>query len=349
MIGRFSHGGVVTIDLRGRDFLKETDFSSDEFLGLIDLAAKLKTAGRDREQHLTRLNLALIFEKTSTRTRAAFEVAAFHQGANVTFIDPSASQIGHKESIADTARVLSRFYDGIEYRGHGQAVVEKLAEYSDVPVFNGLTDEWHPTQMLADFLTMFEHGKSRKPTFAYLGDARNNVANSLLVTGALLGCDVRIAAPKSLQPTAEVVAIANNLAAQSGAKITITDDVAAAVKDAEFIHTDVWVSMGEPIEKWNERINLLKPFQVNEQVFALANNPDAKFMHCLPAYHDTETKVGKEVAANYGMSDGIEVTNSVFESDRNIAFDQAENRLHTIEAILVATLGNKTITQLLGA
>ncbi len=349
MIGRFSHGGVVTIDLRGRDFLKETDFSSDEFLGLIDLAAKLKTAGRDREQHLTRLNLALIFEKTSTRTRAAFEVAAFHQGANVTFIDPSASQIGHKESIADTARVLSRFYDGIEYRGHGQAVVEKLAEYSDVPVFNGLTDEWHPTQMLADFLTMFEHGKSRKPTFAYLGDARNNVANSLLVTGALLGCDVRIAAPKSLQPTAEVVAIAKNLAAQSGAKITITDDVAAAVKDAEFIHTDVWVSMGEPIEKWNERINLLKPFQVNEQVFALANNPDAKFMHCLPAYHDTETKVGKEVAANYGMSDGIEVTNSVFESDRNIAFDQAENRLHTIEAILVATLGNKTITQLLGA
>jgi len=349
VIGRFSHGGVVTIDLRGRDFLKETDFSSDEFLGLIDLAAKLKTAGRDREQHLTRLNLALIFEKTSTRTRAAFEVAAFHQGANVTFIDPSASQIGHKESIADTARVLSRFYDGIEYRGHGQAVVEKLAEYSDVPVFNGLTDEWHPTQMLADFLTMFEHGKSRKPTFAYLGDARNNVANSLLVTGALLGCDVRIAAPKSLQPTAEVVAIANNLAAQSGAKITITDDVAAAVKDAEFIHTDVWVSMGEPIEKWNERINLLKPFQVNEQVFALANNPDAKFMHCLPAYHDTETKVGKEVAANYGMSDGIEVTNSVFESDRNIAFDQAENRLHTIEAILVATLGNKTITQLLGA
>ena len=349
MIGRFSDGGVVTIDLRGRDFLKETDFSSDEFLGLIDLAAKLKTAGRDREQHLTRLNLALIFEKTSTRTRAAFEVAAFHQGANVTFIDPSASQIGHKESIADTARVLSRFYDGIEYRGHGQAVVEKLAEYSDVPVFNGLTDEWHPTQMLADFLTMFEHGKSRKPTFAYLGDARNNVANSLLVTGALLGCDVRIAAPKSLQPTAEVVAIANNLAAQSGAKITITDDVAAAVKDAEFIHTDVWVSMGEPIEKWNERINLLKPYQVNEQVFALANNPDAKFMHCLPAYHDTETKVGKEVAANYGMSDGIEVTNSVFESDRNIAFDQAENRLHTIEAILVATLGNKTITQLLGA
>lgn len=339
----------MTIDLRGRDFLKETDFSSDEFLGLIDLAAKLKTAGRDREQHLTRLNLALIFEKTSTRTRAAFEVAAFHQGANVTFIDPSASQIGHKESIADTARVLSRFYDGIEYRGHGQAVVEKLAEYSDVPVFNGLTDEWHPTQMLADFLTMFEHGKSRKPTFAYLGDARNNVANSLLVTGALLGCDVRIAAPKSLQPTAEVVAIANNLAAQSGAKITITDDVAAAVKDAEFIHTDVWVSMGEPIEKWNERINLLKPYQVNEQVFALANNPDAKFMHCLPAYHDTETKVGKEVAANYGMSDGIEVTNSVFESDRNIAFDQAENRLHTIEAILVATLGNKTITQLLGA
>lgn len=339
----------MTIDLRGRDFLKETDFSSDEFLGLIDLAAKLKTAGRDREQHLTRLNLALIFEKTSTRTRAAFEVAAFHQGANVTFIDPSASQIGHKESIADTARVLSRFYDGIEYRGHGQAVVEKLAEYSDVPVFNGLTDEWHPTQMLADFLTMFEHGKSRKPTFAYLGDARNNVANSLLVTGALLGCDVRIAAPKSLQPTVEVVAIANNLAAQSGAKITITDDVAAAVKDAEFIHTDVWVSMGEPIEKWNERINLLKPYQVNEQVFALANNPDAKFMHCLPAYHDTETKVGKEVAANYGMSDGIEVTNSVFESDRNIAFDQAENRLHTIEAILVATLGNKTITQLLGA
>lgn len=339
----------MTIDLRGRDFLKEIDFTADELLALIDLAAKLKVAGRNREQHLKNQNLALIFEKTSTRTRAAFEVAAFHQGANVTFIDPVASQIGHKESIADSARVLSRFYDGIEYRGHSQETVEKLALYSEVPVFNGLTDEWHPTQMLADFLTMFEHGKSRKPSFAYLGDARNNVANSLLVTGAILGCDVRVAAPKSLQPTADVVAIANELAKKSGAKITITEDVSTAVKGAEFIHTDVWVSMGEPIEKWDERINLLKPYQVNEDVFSLAENPNAKFMHCLPAFHDTETKVGREVAAKFGMSNGIEVTNSVFESERNIAFDQAENRLHTIEAILVATLGDKNVSELLGA
>ena len=338
----------MTIDLRGRDFLKEIDFSSEEFLALIDLAAKLKVAGRNRVKHLDRMKLALVFEKTSTRTRAAFEVAAFNQGANVTFIDPSASQIGHKESIADSARVLSRFYDGIEYRGHAQAIVERLALFSEVPVFNGLTDEWHPTQMLADFLTMFEHGNTPKPVFAYLGDARNNVANSLLVTGALLGCDVRIAAPVSLQPTAEVVKIANELAAKSGAKITITEDVKTAVKGAEFIHTDVWVSMGEPIEKWDERINLLKPYQVNDAVFALTENPDAKFMHCLPAYHDTETKVGAEVAARFKMNDGIEVTNSVFESTRNIAFDQAENRLHTIEAILVATLGNKTVTELLG-
>jgi ornithine carbamoyltransferase len=338
----------VTIDLRGRDFLKEIDFTSEEFLALIDLAAKLKVAGRNREKHLDRMKLALVFEKTSTRTRAAFEVAAFNQGANVTFIDPTASQIGHKESIADSARVLCRFYDGIEYRGHAQAIVERLAMFSEVPVFNGLTDEWHPTQMLADFLTMFEHGKSRKPVFAYLGDARNNVANSLLVTGALLGCDVRIAAPVSLQPAADVVKIANELAANSRAKITITDDVAVAVKGAEFIHTDVWVSMGEPIEKWDERINLLKPYQVNDSVFALTENADTKFMHCLPAYHDTETKVGADVAARFKMTDGIEVTNSVFESERNIAFDQAENRLHTIEAILVATLGNKTVTELLG-
>lgn len=338
----------MTIDLRGRDFLKEIDFTKEEFLGLIDLAAKLKTSGRNRTQHLLHQNIALIFEKTSTRTRAAFEVAAFHQGANVTFIDPSASQIGHKESIADSARVLSRFYDGIEYRGHGQAVVEKLAEFSDVPVFNGLTDEWHPTQMLADFLTMFEHGTSRTPTYAYLGDARNNVANSLLVTGALLGCDVRIAAPRSLQPAVDVVAIATGLAQKSGARITITEDVKTAVESVEFIHTDVWVSMGEPVEKWNERINLLKPYQINDSVFALTNNSDTKFMHCLPAYHDTETKVGADVAANFGMNDGIEVTNSVFESERNIAFDQAENRLHTIEAILVATLSDKKLTELLG-
>lgn len=338
----------MTIDLRGRDFLKEIDFTSEEFLALIDLAAKLKVAGRNREKHLDRMKLALVFEKTSTRTRAAFEVAAFNQGANVTFIDPVASQIGHKESIADSARVLSRFYDGIEYRGHAQAIVEKLAMFSEVPVFNGLTDEWHPTQMLADFLTMFEHGKSRKPVFAYLGDARNNVANSLLVTGALLGCDVRIAAPSSLQPSAEVIGIANGLAAKSGAKITITEDVSLAVQGAEFIHTDVWVSMGEPIEKWDQRINLLKPYQVNESVFALTGNPDTKFMHCLPAYHDTETKVGADVAARFNMNDGVEVANSVFESDRNVAFDQAENRLHTIEAILVATLSNKTLTELLG-
>lgn len=337
---------VNQVDIRGRHFLKEIDFTRAELLALLDLAAKLKTAGRNRKQHLQNLNLALIFEKTSTRTRAAFEVAAFHQGAHVTYIDPTASQIGHKESIADTAKVLSRFYDGIEFRGNAQADVEELAANSKVPVFNGLTNEWHPTQMLADFLTMFEHAGTTDPSkisYAYVGDARNNMGNSLLVTGAMLGADVRIAAPAELLPTPEVQQLAAELAAASGAKILLTTDAEAAVDGAQFIHTDVWVSMGEPKEVWEQRIAQLKSYRVDEKLLKAANRLDVKFMHCLPAYHDTKTKVGAEVAASYGLVDGVEVSSAVFDSAANIAFDQAENRLHTIEAILVGILATDVI------
>ena len=309
--------------LHGRSFLRELDFTPEEWRGLLNLAAELKAAKKEgREaQHLKGKNIALIFEKTSTRTRCSFEVGAYDQGANVTYLEPTGSQIGHKESVADTARVLGRFYDGIEYRGDKQSNVDQLAQLSGVPVWNGLTDDWHPTQMLADQLTMIEH--SDKPlsevAFAYLGDARNNVGNSLLVSGAMMGMDVRMVAP-------------------TDARITITDNVEEGVKGVDFLYTDVWVSMGEPKEVWDERIKLLLPYQVNAQLVAKTGNPNVKFLHCLPAFHDLNTTVGRDIYEKTGL-DALEVTNDVFESDVNIAFDQAENRMHTIKAVMVATLG----------
>jgi ornithine carbamoyltransferase len=327
--------------LYGRNVLKETDLSPDEFRGLLDLAADLKAAKREgrEDRRLTGRNIALLFEKTSTRTRCAFEVAAADQGASTTYLDPSGSQMGHKESAKDTARVLGRFYDGIEYRGTGQEVVETLGAWAGVPVWNGLTDEWHPTQSLCDALTMREH--AGKPdgqiAYAYVGDARFNMGNSLLVTGAMLGMDVRIVAPRSLWPQPDVVATAQRYAAESGARVTLTDDVAAGVQGVDFIHTDVWVSMGEPQEVWAERIDLLSPYQVNAEMLALTGNPRVKFMHCLPAFHDLETKVGQQVEERFGLKE-LEVTDDVFESAASIVFDQAENRMHTIKALLVATM-----------
>ncbi len=335
----------MAANLRGRDFLKEIDFTAEELQHLLDLAAELKAAKKARTevQRLRGRNVALIFEKTSTRTRCAFEVGTYDQGAHVTYLDPVSSQIGHKESAADTARVLSRMYDAIEFRGAAQATVEELAEFSDVPVYNGLTDEWHPTQMLADFLTMLEHGGGRtasETSYAYLGDARSNMGHSLLVMGAIMGADVRIAAPEALWPSADVQRIAYERAAGSGARITLTEDVGEAVAGAQFVHTDVWVSMGEPKEVWDERVRLLTPYQVNAKVLAAAGSPDVRFMHCLPAFHDTRTVVGREVAERTGMTEGLEVIDEVFSSAANIAFDQAENRLHTIKAIMVATLAD---------
>jgi ornithine carbamoyltransferase len=284
-------------------------------------------------------NIALIFEKTSTRTRAALEVAAYDQGANVTFLDSTSSQIGHKESIADTARVLSRIYDAISYRGFDQSIVESLAHHSQVPVINALTDQWHPTQMLADFLTMKEASEKdfSEIAFAYLGDARNNMGNSLLITGALLGAKVSIVAPASLQPSLAVQHMAKDLAKNSNAQINITEDVSQGVKNVDFIHTDVWVSMGEPKAVWKERINLLKPYRVDSKTIEQTNNPNVKFMHCLPAFHDASTKLGKEISEEFNL-DGIEVTDEVFESDLSIVFDQAENRMHSMKAVLVAVL-----------
>ena len=313
--------------LHNRSFLKELDFTAEEWSSLLELAAQLKAdkkAGREVKR-LTGKNIALIFEKTSTRTRCSFEVAAYDQGAQVTYLDPSGSQMGHKESVADTARVLGRFYDGIEFRGKKQEHVEALAELSGVPVWNGLTDEWHPTQMLADQLTMLEHADKpiEQISFAYLGDARNNVANSLLISAALMGMDVRMVGPKELQTTPEVVAQAERLAKDSGARILVTD---------------VWVSMGEPKEVWDQRIALLAPYQVNAQLVEATGNPDVKFLHCLPAFHDRNTTVGEDIFAKTGM-EGLEVTDDVFETERNVAFDQAENRMHTIKAVMVATLG----------
>jgi ornithine carbamoyltransferase len=333
----------MAFNLRGRSFLKELDFTPKEWKFLLDLSAELKAAkyaGTER-QHLVGKNIALIFEKTSTRTRCAFEVGAHDQGAHVTYLDPSGSQMGHKESTKDTARVLGRMFDGIEYRGKSQQAVEELAEYSGVPVWNGLTDEWHPTQMLADQLTMREH--SDKPlheiTFAYLGDARNNMAHSYIVSAALMGMDVRIVAPKSLWPDQDmVVKPAKEIAAKTGATITITEKVNEGVKGADFVLTDVWVSMGEPKEVWDERIKLLKKYQVNSKVLKATGNPDVKFMHCLPAFHNRETAVGEDIYEKTGM-DALEVTEEVFESDASIVFDEAENRMHTIKAIMVATLG----------
>jgi ornithine carbamoyltransferase len=331
------------VDLRGKHLLKLADFSPEEITYLIDLAAELKAAKKEgrEEQKLVGKEIALIFEKDSTRTRCAFEVAAYEQGAHVTFIGPSGSHMGHKETVKDTARVLGRMYDAIEYRGFGQDVAEELAEWGGVPIYNGLTDEWHPTQMLADFLTFREHVDKplNEVVFCYLGDARFNMADSYLIAGAKLGMDVRIASPKSLWPRDEIVELARSIASGTGAQITITDDVDEAVHEADFLLTDVWVSMGEPDEVWGERIDLLKPYQVNAETMAKTGNPDVKFMHCLPAFHNTETQVGKEIFEKFGM-ESLEVTEDVFESPASLVFDEAENRLHTIKAVMVATLGS---------
>ncbi|MEV0475316.1 ornithine carbamoyltransferase [Streptomyces prunicolor] len=331
----------MTVDLRGRSYLSELDFTAREIHHLLDLAADLKTAKRNgtEQPRLTGRNLALIFEKTSTRTRCAFEVAAADQGAHTTYLGPGDTHVGSKESIADTARVLGRMFDGIEYRGSAQSIVTELAARSGVPVYNGLTDTAHPTQSLCDVLTMHEHSSKPLPDIAYcyLGDARNNMGNSLLSMGALLGMDVRIAAPKELWPAAELVASCRELGENSGACITLTEDVETAVHGADFLHTDVWVSMGEPADSWRKRIELLLPYQVNDKTLAATGNPDVKFMHCLPALHDRRTHLGQDLFDTYGL-DGLEVTDDVFSSPTSIVFDQAENRLHTIKAVLVATL-----------
>jgi ornithine carbamoyltransferase len=334
----------MAFNLRNRSLLTVQDYTQQEFKYLLDLARDLKRAkyARTEQEHLKGKEICLIFEKTSTRTRCAFEVACHDQGATVTYLDPSGSQMGHKESAKDTARVLGRMFDAIEYRGAGQEVVEELAKYAGVPVYNGLTDEYHPTQMLADVMTMREH--SDKPlsqiSYAYVGDTRSNMGHSLMIVGCLMGMDVRLCGPRQLWPADEFTGIARELEQKYGAKLTITDDPQTAVKGVDFIHTDVWVSMGEPKEVWKERISLLTKYQVNAELMRASGNPQVKFMHCLPAFHDTETKVGKEIAELYGIDNGLEVTNDVFESEANVAFDQAENRLHTIKAILVATLGD---------
>ncbi len=332
----------MAFNLRNRNFLKLLDFTPKEIKFLLDLSADLKKAkyAGTEEQKLKGKNIALIFEKASTRTRCAFEVAAYDQGAHVTYLGPTGSQIGKKESMADTARVLGRMYDGIEYRGYGQEIVEDLGKYAGVPVWNGLTTEFHPTQILADFLTMMEH--SDKPlsqiTFAYVGDAQNNMGNSLMIGAAKMGMKFRSVAPKSVQPTDELVAQAKEIAKETGAEIIVTDNVEEGVKGCDFIYTDVWVSMGEADEVWKERIELLKPYQVNKAMMDITGNPNVKFMHCLPAFHNRETTVGEEIYQKFGL-DGMEVTEEVFESPASIVFDEAENRMHTIKAVMVATLG----------
>ncbi len=334
----------MAIDLHNRHFLKLLDFKPEEIAFLLDLAAELKKAKHEgtEKHYLKGKNIALIFEKASTRTRCAFEVAAYDQGAHVTYLGPTGSQIGQKESMKDTARVLGGMYDGIEYRGFGQNIVEELAKYAGVPVWNGLTNEFHPTQILADFLTMTEH--SDKPLnrmkFCYLGDARYNMGNSLMVGSAKMGIDFRIAAPKAYQPDPELVALCKNVASATGASITITDNVSEAVSGADFLYTDVWVSMGEPNSVWEERIAQLKPFQINMEVIKKTGNPNVKFLHCLPAFHNRDTVVGEEIFNKFGL-DGMEVTEDVFESAHSIVFDEAENRLHTIKAVMVATLGTR--------
>ena len=334
----------MSFNLRNRSLLTVQDYTPREFRYLLDLARDLKRAkyARTEQKHLEGKEICLIFEKTSTRTRCAFEVACSDQGANVTYLDPAGSQIGHKESFKDTARVLGRMYDAIEYRGSSQHGVETLARYAGVPVYNGLTDEYHPTQMIADVMTMREHAD--KPIadikYAYVGDTRSNMGHSLLIVGCLLGMDVRICGPRSLWPSEEYRSIAEKLKEQSGARLTVTDEPEAAVQGVDFIHTDVWVSMGEPKEVWKERIQLLTPYQVNADLMKASGHAQVKFMHCLPAFHDTETTLGKQIASDYGMDNGLEVTDDVFESEANIAFEQAENRLHTIKALLVATLGD---------
>lgn len=331
----------MILNLKNRNFLKLLDFSPKEIDALLELSAKLKNekyTGTE-QQRLQGKNIALIFEKASTRTRCAFEVAAYDQGARVTYLGPSGSQIGYKESMKDTARVLGRMYDGIEYRGFGQNVVEELGKYAGVPVWNGLTNEFHPTQILADFLTMKEH--SNKPLsqvkFCYLGDARNNMGNSLMVGAAKLGMDFRATAPKECQPSEELQNECKEIAKKTVAKIQVTENVEEAVKDCDFLYTDVWVSMGEPDEVWAQRIKLLKPYQVNANVMKLTGNPNVKFLHCLPAFHNRNTKAGEEIYRKFGL-ESMEVTEEVFESKASVVFDQAENRLHTIKAVMVATL-----------
>lgn len=333
----------MAFNLRNRNFLKLLDFTPKEIQFLLDLSADLKKAkyAGTEQKKLNGKNIALIFEKASTRTRCAFEVAAFDQGAQVSYLGPSGSQIGQKESMKDTARVLGRMYDGIEYRGFGQSIVEDLGAYAGVPVWNGLTDEFHPTQILADFLTMFEHGRGKhlhQISFAYLGDARNNMGNSLLVGAAKMGMDIRLVAPKAFWPEEQLVEECQAIAQSTGAKITLTEDVAEGVKGCDFLYTDVWVSMGEAPEAWDERVAVMTPYQVNMDVIKLTGNPQVKFMHCLPAFHNNETVIGQQVADKYGMN-GLEVTDEVFESDYSIVFDEAENRMHTIKAVMVATLG----------
>ena len=335
----------MAFNMHNRNLLSLMHHTKRELMFLLDLSRDLKRAkySGTETQHLKGKNIALIFEKTSTRTRCAFEVASYDQGANVTYIDPNSSQIGHKETMKDTARVLGRMYDAIEYRGFKQEIVEDLAKFAGVPVFNGLTDEYHPTQMLADVLTMREHSDKslHDISYAYLGDARNNMGNSLLLIGAKLGMDVRIAAPKALWPLEELVEQCKAFAAESGARITLTEDPKEAVKGVDFIHTDVWVSMGEPVEAWADRIKLLLPYQVNAEMMKASGTPRTQFMHCLPAFHNTDTKVGTQLVAQYPfLANGVEVTEEVFESPACIAFDQAENRMHTIKAVMVATLGN---------
>jgi len=331
-------------NLRNRSFLKEIDYEPRELRFLLQLSEALKIAkyAGTEVKRLEGKEIALIFEKTSTRTRSPFEVAAFDQGAHVTYLDPSGSQLGHKESVADTARVLGRMYDAIEFRGNRQVDVEDLAANAGVPVYNGLTDEWHPTQMLADFLTM--HESSGKPydalSYAFVGDCRFNMGRSLLAMGALMGADVRLAGPSALHPPADVVGIADDIAKRTGARITITEDAGSAVSGVDFVHTDVWVSMGESKDVWTERVRLLTPYQVNSALMEKTGNPRAKFMHCLPAFHDPNTVVGREMMEHTGMTEGLEVTGEVFESPASIVFDQAENRLHTIKALMVATLGS---------
>lgn len=333
----------MAFNLKNRHLLSLVNHTEREIRFLLDLARDLKRAkyAGTEQQKLKGKNIALIFEKTSTRTRCAFEVAAYDQGAHVTYIDPNSSQIGHKESMKDTARVLGRMYDAIQYRGFKQSVVQELADYAGVPVFNGLTDEFHPTQMLADVLTMIEN--CEKPlsqiSYVYIGDARNNMGNSLLLIGAKLGMDVRICAPKALLPEDAFVKMCEKFAAESWARMTVTEDIETAIKGVDFVHTDVWVSMGEPLESWTERIDLLMPYRVTPELMQATDNPKVKFMHCLPAFHNSETKVGKEIAEKYpALANGIEVTEEVFESPMNVAFEQAENRMHTIKAVMVASL-----------
>ncbi|CAO95410.1 ornithine carbamoyltransferase [Erwinia tasmaniensis] len=329
-----------------RHFLRLLDFIPDEINGLLKLASRLKATKKkgDETQYLKGKNIALIFEKDSTRTRCSFEVAAFDQGANVTWLGPSGSQIGHKESIKDTARVLGRMYHAIQYRGHGQQLVESLAEHAGVPVWNGLTNEFHPTQLLADLLTMQEHLPEKtlnQMTLAYVGDTQNNMGNTLLEAAALVGLDLRLVAPKSCWPDPALVAQCRDVAQQTGGKITLTEDIAAGVQGADFIYTDVWVSMGEPKEVWHERITLLRPYQVNMALLQATGNPQVKFLHCLPAFHDDQTLLGQQMAQQYDLHGGMEVTDEVFESAHSVVFDQAENRLHTIKAVMVATLSQQ--------